>query len=184
MKIHVKFDFQYICKNLLSDKLNRLNVAYKIHSTGEIEILQKLNIEEKELLFKELNSSGIEVINSQQMMIVQQIKIVITDIVRRESHGDKVKISEEITNKLPYTYSYLAKIFSDITHITIEKFLILKKIDYVKDLLIEDDLSISEIAYKLNYSSVSHLSKQFKKTTGFNPSYFVNLKKQLKEKQS
>ncbi|WAC03147.1 AraC family transcriptional regulator [Lacinutrix neustonica] len=179
MKIQVKFDVQLICKNLLIEKLDQLGVVYRLNPPGGIEILQNLDKEQKVVLFHELNTSGIEVIGDQQLIRVQKVKEIISNLVRLDTFDESMKVSAHIEEKLPYTYSYLSRIFSETAHISIEKFLILKKIDFVKELLTEQNLSLTEIAYKLNYSSVSHLSKQFKNTTGFSPSYFLNLKKQL-----
>ncbi|WP_179022499.1 AraC family transcriptional regulator [Winogradskyella forsetii] len=179
MKIQVKFDFLSICNNLLSEKLVRLGIKYKLNSSSEIEILERLSPEDKMLLYKELNSSGIHVIDNHQSILVQRVKNILMEIIKLDNYNDDFKVSAYIEDRLPHSYSYLSRVFSEATFMSIEKFLILKKIDYVKDLLIEDGLSLTEIAYKLNYSSVSHLSRQFKKTTGFSPSYFVNLKKQI-----
>ena len=179
MKIQVKFDFETICKNMLSDKMNDLDIKYQLNTHGEIEILQSLNQEQRDLLFTTLNSSGIEVVNNQQTIVAQKVKNIIAKMVREEQLDEQFKVSTYIEGQLPYSYSYLSRIFSETTHMSLEQFVILKKIDYVKELLMEDRLSLTEIAFKLHYSSVAHLSKQFKKTTGFNPSYFVRLKKQL-----
>lgn len=180
MKINVKFDFHLIVKNLVSAKLDNLNIEYSFNPAGEITILQKLTKQQTIALFDELNSSGIKIMDNPQLFLVQQLKEIIIEIVRLEDEDERVKVSTYIDERLPYSYSYLSKVFSEYTYMSIEKFLILKKIDYVKELLVDNNLSLTQIAYKLNYSSVSHLSKQFKKTTGFSPSYFLDLKTQLK----
>lgn len=180
MKVQVKFNFVTICNNLIANKLDVLDIAYKLNPPGEIEILQKLNKEQTSLLYKVLNTSGVEVINDQQLILVQRVKELLNAVVRLDGFDRRIKVSAYLEAKLPYTYSYLSRIFSEVEHMVIEKFLIMKKIDYAKELLVEDNLSLTEIAYKLNYSSVSHLSKQFKKTTGFSPSNFMSLKQKLK----
>ncbi len=180
MKINVKFDFHLIAKNLVAEKLNKLDIDYCFNPNGEITILQKLSKAQTTVLFEELNSSGINIMDNPQLILVQQIKEIIVEIVRLDNFDERLKVSSYIDERLPFSYSYLSKVFSEYTYMSIEKFLILKKIDYVKELLAEGNMSLTEIAYKLNYSSVSHLSKQFKKTTGFSPSYFLNLKTQLK----
>ena len=101
-------------------------------------------------------------------------------MIHLDNDSRKMNLSQYLEDKLPYSYIHLSKVFSEDTYMTIEKFTILKKIEYVKEMLSENRLSLSEIAYRLNYSSVSHLSNQFKKTTGLTPSYFLNLKKQVK----
>lgn len=180
MKIQVKFDFLTICNNLLATKLDHLGIKYNLIPPGDIEITQKLNKQEEAALFEALNSSGIEVVNDQQLILVQRIKDILSEIIRLDTYSERTKVSAYLEDKLPHSYNYLSRIFSEIAHMSIEKFMILKKIDYVKELLIQDNLSLTEIAYKLNYSSVSHLSRQFKKTTGFSPSKFIELKKRLK----
>ena len=180
MKVQVKFNFETICNNLIASKLDVLEIAYHLNPPGEIEILQKLTKEQTSQLLKELNSSGIEVVNDQQLILVQRIKELLNIIVRLDGSESRIKISSYLEEKLPYSYSYLSRVFSEVEHMVIEKFLILKKIDYAKELLTEDQLSLTEIAFKLNYSSVAHLSKQFKKTTGFSPSNFINLKRKIK----
>ncbi|MHA7056981.1 helix-turn-helix domain-containing protein [Aquimarina sp. M1] len=179
MKIQVKFDTLEICNNALKDKLDSLKLKYRLNTFGEVEILESLSQEERENLFEVLNTGGVETVSNHQMILVDKIKKLIVDLIESETSKEKVNFSEYLEQKLPYSYAYLSRIFSDLTHITLEKFIILKKIDYVKELLIEKNLSLSEIAYKLNYSSVAHLSNQFKKTTGFSPSSFVDLKHQL-----
>ena len=179
MKVQLKYDYDKICKNFLKQKLAFLDIKYKVNSAGEIEILQPLNAEEKEQLFLILNSDGISIINNHNKIIVQKIKELIVQMIHLDNDSRKMNLSQYLEDKLPYSYIHLSKVFSEDTYMTIEKFTILKKIEYVKELLSENRLSLSEIAYRLNYSSVSHLSNQFKKTTGLTPSYFLNLKKQL-----
>ena len=180
MKLKLRYDYQTICDNLLAQKFGELGLSYEVDSQGEVHILQSVSQRDKENIVKTLNGSGIEIIDSQNMVLVQQIKDIISDFVKSNTYVEDFKLSEYIQKKLPYSYSYLSRVFSENTHFSIEKFLILKRIDYVKELLLENKLTLSEIAYKLNYSSVSHLSKQFKKTTGLSPTYFLNLKNQLK----
>ena len=179
MKLKLRYDFQMICENLLAEKLKQHGVKYEVDSQGEVHILQNLTSAEKENLIESLHASGIEVIENQYIIIVQKVKKIISDLVKNELIGEDFKISEHIEKELPYSYNYISRVFSEHAHTSIEKFMILTKIDYVKKLLMEGNLSLSEIAFKLNYSSVSHLSKQFKNTTGFNPTYFLNLKKQM-----
>ncbi len=180
MKVQVKFNFETICNNLIASKLDVLEIAYKLNPPGEIEILQKLTREQSSKLFKNLNTSGLEVVNDQQLVLAQRVKELLNTVVLSADPNQRIKISSYLEEKLPYSYSYLSRVFSEVEHMVIEKFLILKKIDYAKELLVKDQLSLTEIAYKLNYSSVAHLSKQFKKTTGFSPSKFINLKRKIK----
>ncbi len=180
MKIQVKFNVTEICNNLLEEKLKVLGYPFKLGTYGEVEITQSLSDKEKQEMMAILNSSGMSVVNDQQTIVIQKVKAIIEDLIKHEPTAVKLNISEFLKEKLPYSYTYLSRIFSESMHISIEKFVILKKIDYVKELLIEHNLSLTEIAHQLNYSSVAHLSKQFKNTTGFSPSTFIKLKKQIK----
>lgn len=179
MKIYVKFNFETICRNLLTQNLNDLNIKFELDSVGEITILQTLTPSQQEELYATLNASGIEAIGDQHLVIVQKLKDTILEFVRLDHQIGDYKLKDFIDKKFSFSYNYLSRIFTESTHLSIEQFLILTKIDYVKDLLADGQLSLTEIAYKLNYSSISHLSKQFKKTTGFTPSFFIKLKKQL-----
>lgn len=183
MKIQLKFDVITICNNFVSQKLDALDIAYTINAFGEVEILEPLNNQQKDEVIHSLNSSGIEVVSSEQMIIVQKIKDCIGALLRQENFDDNRNLSEYLQENLPYSYDSLSRIFSEFTHMGIEKFYILKKIDYVKELLTEHNLTLTQIAYKLDYSSVSHLSKQFKKTTGFSPSRFVELKGKMSSRR-
>ncbi|WP_179343993.1 helix-turn-helix domain-containing protein [Winogradskyella ursingii] len=180
MRLHVKFDIEKICKDLLSHKLDELGVNYNLSSFGEVEIMQTLNEKEKKQLQHILNNSGMKIVNDQNMIIVEKIKALITELIRQDATSAKIVVSDYIEGKLPYSYNYLSRVFSEVTYMSLEKYVILQKIDYVKELLMEQNLSLTQIAYKLNYSSVAHLSKQFKKHTGFSPSSFKELKKKLK----
>ncbi|MGE5943506.1 MAG: helix-turn-helix domain-containing protein [Flavobacteriales bacterium] len=179
MKLYVKFNFDTICKNLLTQKLNELEIKFELNSVGEITILQTLTGLQKEELYATLNASGIEAIDDQHLIIVQKLKDTILEYIKLDHQTGNYKLKDFIDKKFSFSYNYLSRIFTETTHLSIEQFLILTKIDYVKDLLTDGQLSLTEIAYKLNYSSISHLSKQFKKTTGFTPSFFIKLKKQL-----
>lgn len=180
MKIQVKFNIEQVCKDLLAQKLDNLNIRYRLEGTGEIDVLEPLNEKEQEVLLETLNSGGVEVVNNHQMIIVNKIKQVIREVIHSDTYDSKYNLSEYLEQKLPYSYVYLSQIFSELTYLTIEKYVILKKIDYVKELLLENELSLSEIAFKLGYSNVAHLSNQFKKTTGFSPSSFTKLKLKMK----
>ena len=184
MKIQVKFNFEEVCNNLLLKKLNSLHIKYRMNSMGEIEILQPLSLVERQNLFNELNSDGVNVVDDPNLKMIYKVKSIIEELIKGEVVQQSHNLSYYLEQEIPYSYTYISKNFSEVTHMSIEQFFILKKIDYVKELLSEKKLSLSEIAFKLNYSSVSHLSNQFKKTTGFNPSQFLDLKKQLESQNS
>ena len=146
---------------------------------GEVEISDDLNEEEKEALNEVLSGFGFKLINDKKNRWIEQIKKAVVELVYRQEEQLKVNLSTYISEKMNHDYSYLSNLFSEVQGITIEQYYIAQKIERVKELLVYDELSLSEIADELNYSSVSHLSKQFKKVTGLTPTHF----KQIKEKK-
>lgn len=174
MKIYLKFDFNTICRKVLEDRLNDKNIKYRILSFGEVEFLDQISKEEQNALFGELNEYGIEIIENQKSALVQKIKDTIVDMVFSERDVN-VKASVYLAEKLNHSYGYLSNLFSEVTYTSIENFIILQKIEHSKQLIVNDKLTLTEIAYRLNYSSVAHLSTQFKNTTGITPSQFQKI---------
>ncbi|MBF6611333.1 MAG: helix-turn-helix transcriptional regulator [Chryseobacterium sp.] len=174
MKIYLKFDFNTICRKVLEDRLNDKNIKYRILSFGEVEFLDQISKEEQKALFSELNEYGIEIIENQKSALVQKIKDTIVDMVFSERDVN-VKASVYLAEKLNHSYGYLSNLFSEVTYTSIENFIILQKIEHSKQLIVNDKLTLTEIAYRLNYSSVAHLSTQFKNTTGITPSQFQKI---------
>ena len=146
---------------------------------GEAEISDDPNKEEKEALNEVLNRSGFQLINDKRSRWIEQIKKAVVELVYRQEEQLRINLSAYISKKLNHDYSYLSNLFSEVQGITIEQYYIAQKIERVKELLVYDELSLSEIADEMNYSSVSHLSKQFKKVTGLTPTHF----KRIKEKK-
>ena len=175
MKLFIKFDFNTICKKVLETKLNELNIKYRILAFGEVELLEKLPPDVYESLIDTLNNYGIEIVENQKSILVQKIKDVIIDMVFNEDSIINVKGSVYISEKLGHSYGYLSNLFSEVTYTSIENFIIIQKIEYTKYLLLTSNLSLTEIAFKLNYSSVAHLSTQFKNSTGITPSAFQRI---------
>lgn len=182
MRIYVKFDFNDLCKTILKEQLDTFGIEYTVHGVGEIEFKRNLTISEQEKITCALDHYGIAVMDDQQIELAQRIKDIITEWVYGEDDPKRYNFSTYLSEKLDYTYTYLSSIFSETTYSSIENFIILKKIDYAKNLIINTDLTLTEIAYKLNYSSVAHLSAQFKKTTGLTPSSFQKIIEKRKEK--
>ena len=180
MKIFLKFDFNTIAKIHLDNLLLNSNVDYKTISFGEIEILSKLSPDEKTDLINTLNQNGIEIIENQKTVFVQKIKDAIIEMVHSEQNIT-VKSSVFLAKKLDHSYGYISNVFSEITYTSIENFIILQKIEIAKQLLTVTELNLTEIAFKLNYSSVAHLSTQFKNTTGITPSVFQRIISKRKE---
>ena len=180
MKLFLKFDFNTIAKIHLEDLLAKSNVKFKTISFGEIEITEKLSASELSDLTNSLNTHGIDIIENQKAVFVQKIKDAIIEMIQTED-TIMVKSSVFLSEKLNHSYGYISNLFSEITYTSIENFIIIQKIELAKQLLTINDLSLTEIAFKLNYSSVSHLSTQFKNTTGITPSSFQRIISKRKE---
>ena len=180
MRLFLKFDFNTIAKIHLEDLLAKSNVKFKTISFGEIEISEKLSTSELSDLTNSLNENGIDIIENQKAVFVQKIKDAIIEMIQTED-TIMVKSSVFLSEKLNHSYGYISNLFSEITYTSIENFIIIQKIELAKQLLTINDLSLTEIAFKLNYSSVSHLSTQFKNTTGITPSSFQRIITKRKE---
>ena len=175
MKLFIKFDFNTICKKVLETKLNELHIKYRILAFGEVELLEKIPDDVYEALNNTLKDYGIEIVENQKSILVQKIKDVIIDMVFNEDSTINVKSSVYLSEKLGHSYGYLSNLFSEVTYTSVENFIIIQKIEYTKQLLLSTDLNLTEIAFKLNYSSVAHLSTQFKNNTGITPSAFQRI---------
>ncbi|ALJ05126.1 AraC family transcriptional regulator [Pseudalgibacter alginicilyticus] len=175
MTLYLKFDFNAICKKILEDTLKAHNIKHKIIGFGEVDIQEKLVPEKLESLTESLNEYHIEIVENQKSILVQKIKDTIIDMIFNEDTIVNVKTSAYLADTLEHSYGYLSNLFSEVTYTSIENFIILQKIEYAKQLIINDNFSLTEIAFKLNYSSVAHLSTQFKNTTGITPSAFQRI---------
>jgi len=164
---------------LVKEELTRLGLPYFTVELGEAEIPVKISEIQREQLKDALMRSGLELLDDKKSILIEQIKTVVIELVHYSSEPLLVKFSEFLSKKLDHDYTYLANMFSEVQGTTIEKFFITHRIERVKELLIYDELSLTEIAYQMHYSSVSHLSAQFKKVTGLTPTHF----KQLKDKR-
>jgi AraC-like DNA-binding protein len=164
------------CEMLVKSELEKLGIRYLSVKIGEADIAEDLTPEQLNLFNFALKRSGLELMDDKKSMLVEKIKNVIIELVHYTEAQIKVNLSEFLSRKLNYDYTYLANLFSEVKGITIEKFYIAHKIECVKELLVYGELSLTQIADKLHYSSVAHLSNQFKKMTGLTPSHFKNLK--------
>jgi YesN/AraC family two-component response regulator len=164
------------CKMVVRSVLDKFGIHYGIVDLGEVEIEGHLAEELLDQIKIELLKSGLELMDDKKAILVEKIKNVIIEMVHYEDELPKTNFSVYLSEKLDYNYTYLANLFSETKGITIEHFMILHKIEKVKELLLYDELTLSEIAWKLHYSSVAHLSHQFKKITGLTPSFFKSLK--------
>ena len=164
------------CKMAVKYELIKLGVKPISVDLGEVELNGELTETQYQKFSATLKEYGFEMIDKSNARIIEKIKNVIIELVHRSDESMKINYSAFIEEKLKKKYNYLSNLFSEIEGITIEQFIIFQKIEKVKELLVYDELSLSEIAYKLGYSSVAYLSTQFKKTTGLTPSYFKSVK--------
>jgi AraC-like DNA-binding protein len=181
MRVFIKFDFNTACKKILEEKLDECLIKYRLLGFGEVEFLERVSAEKLNLFSKTLGSYGIEIVENQKTVLIQKIKDTIVDMVFNDDINMNVKSSVYLSEKLNYSYGHLSTLFSEVTYTSIENFIILQKIEYAKQLIINNQLSLTEIAFKLNYSSIAHLSSQFKNTTGITPSAFQRIIKKRRE---
>ena len=164
------------CKMLVKEELKILGIHPLMVELGTVEVKETVSPEKLQKLKTNLLQSGLELMEDKKAMLIEKIKIVITEMIHYNDELPKVNFSEYISTALGYDYTYLANIFSEVKGTTIEHYIIAHKIEKVKELLLYDELNLTEISYIMNYSSVSHLSSQFKKVTGLTPTFFKKLK--------
>jgi AraC-like DNA-binding protein len=165
------------CKLYVKQALLKLGLRPVEIDLGVVEVLEDITIEQREQLKEKLLKSGLELLDDQKSILVDRIKNVIIEMIHYSDELPRVNYSDFISEKLNYDYTYLANIFSEVKGITIQQFIIFHKIEKVKELLLYDELNVTEISYKLHYSSAAHLSNQFKKITGLTPTFYKQLKK-------
>lgn len=161
---------------MVKEELKKLGLKYIVVDLGMVEILEDITQEQRERLSANLLKSGLELLDDKRSILVEKIKNIIIEMIHYSEELPKVTYSDYISEKLNYDYTYLANTFSEVKGITIQQFIIMHKIEKVKELLLYDELTLSEISYKLHYSSAAHLSNQFKKVTGLTPSFYKKLK--------
>ncbi len=164
------------CKAAVKSELKKLDLHYSYVDLGEAEILEDLTEELHEQLSAALKKNGLELMDDKKSILVEKIKTTIIELIHYTDDQIKVNLSDYLSEKLNYNYTYLSNLFTETKGTTIEKFYLSHRIEKAKELLVYDELNLSEIAFKLHYSSVAHLSNQFKKMTGLTPSHFKNLK--------
>lgn len=179
MKLYIKNMVCDRCILMLKSVLEQRGLQYNTVGLGEVELISELSPAEKASLNEELEKIGFEIIDDRKTRLIENIKKAVLEIIQAPEAAPKMTFSEYLSQKFHQDYSALSKLFSEVQGITIEQYVILQKIEKVKELLVYDELSLSQIALQLNYSSVSHLSKQFKKVTGLTPTHY----RQVKEKK-
>ena len=169
------------CQMVVKSELEKLGLQYSYVNIGEAEVLDEILPEQIEQLKTNLKKAGLQLMDNKKSILVERIKNAIIEQVHYTEDQIKVNLSDYLSEKLNYDYTYLANLFSEVKGITIEKFYLTHKIERVKELIVYNELNLSEIAYKMHYSSVAHLSNQFKKYTGLTPSHFKKLKNKRRE---
>jgi len=184
LKLYIKNMVSLRCQMVVKSELEKLGINYTNVGLGEVEITGKVSKDQLDSLGAALKLTGLELMVDIKLILVEKIKTIIIELIHYSDGQIKTnlsdflseKLSDFLSEKLNHNYTYLSNLFSEVKGTTIEQFYLANKIEKVKELLVYDELNLTEIAWKLNYSSVSHLSNQFKKTTGLTPSHFKKLK--------
>ncbi|MET0636700.1 MAG: AraC family transcriptional regulator [Chitinophagaceae bacterium] len=176
MKLYIKYMVSHRCKMVVRELLKRLGITYLSISLGEVKLTEEIPDHKREQIREGLKTFGLELMDDKKAVLVETIKDIIIEMVHYNEELPRFNFSDLLSEKLNYNYTYLANLFSETVGVTIEHYIISHKIERVKELIIYDELNLTEIAYQLHYSSVSHLSNQFKKVTGLTPSFFRSLK--------
>jgi AraC-like DNA-binding protein len=167
------------CKMVVKSELEKLGLSLFSVELGEVETTDELTDTQKKEIAEHLKNFGFELIDDKKSRTIAKIKTLIIDLIHNKNNEINTNLSDYLASHLHQDYNTLSNLFSDVENTTIEKYFILQKIERVKELLIYDEMTLSEIAFMLNYSTVAYLSNQFKKVTGFSPSHY----KQLKDKK-
>jgi len=179
LKLFIKYMVSNRCKLAVKEQLHKMGLHFVVVDLGEVEIMEELSAIELDELNKGLLASGLELMDDKKAILIEKIINVITEMIHHSDEVQKVNYSEYLSERLKHDYTHLANIFSEVKGISIQQFIIYNKIEKIKELMLYDELNLTEISYKLNYSSVAHLSNQFKKVTGMSPSQY----KQYKDKK-
>ncbi len=164
------------CILVVRNELQKVGIGVKQIKLGEVTTEEDITAQKKDQIDDALTNLGFELIDDKKSRIIERIKNIIIDLVHHRDNEINEKLSEILSKKLHHDYNYLSGLFSEVEGTTIEKYFIAQKIEKVKELIVYDELSLSEIAFRLNYSSVGYLSNQFKKVTGLTPSHFKQIK--------
>lgn len=176
MKLYIKNMVSNRCKMIVKSELEELGLHYIMVELGVVEIMEDITTEQRKLFENHLLQSGLGLLEDKKSVLIEKIKNIIVELVHYSEKQLEINFSDYLSEKLNYNYTYLANLFSENQGTTIEHFFLSHKIERVKELLVYDDISLTEIAYKLHYSSVAHLSNQFKRMTGLTPSQYKQLR--------
>lgn len=175
MRLYIKHMVSLRCKMLVRQELKNLGLHAVVIELGMVELVEDINAVELEQLKKNLHRSGLEIMDDKHSKLVDKIILVLIEMIHYAEELPEENLSDYLSEKLGYDYTFLANIFSEVKGMSIQKFVIMHKIEKVKEMLLYDDFTLTEIAFKLQYSSVAHLSAQFKKVTGLTPTFFKRL---------
>ena len=176
MKLLIKNMVSLRCKMIVKSELDKMQLHYSVVELGEVEIREDLSAEQQQELKRVLLQSGLELMEDKKSMLIEKIKNIVVEMIHYSDEPPLLNFSAFLSNKLNYDYNYLSNLFSEVKGTTIEHFIIAHKIEKAKELLIYDELTLTQIAEKLHYSNVAHLSNQFKKVTGLTPTFFKKMK--------
>ena len=171
------------CKMVVRDELVKLGILFTSIELGEAEVTGMVTEQQRQAFKTALVASGLELMDDKKRILIEKIKNVVIEMVHYADEPLSVNFSVHLATKLMHDYTYMANLFSEVQGVTIEKFIIAHKIERVKELLVYNELNLTEIAYLMHYSSVAHLSAQFKKVTGLTPTYFKKIKQYKKRIQ-
>jgi len=175
MKLYIKNMVSFRCKIIAKTELERVGLHPTSVNLGVVEVMEIAIALQQKQLKENLKRSGLELLGDKKSILIDRIKTAVIQMIHYLDEQPNVNYSDYISGKLGYDYTYLSNIFSEVKGTTIQHFIIVNKIEKVKELLLYDELNVSEISYKMHYSSVAHLSSQFKKITGLSPSFFKKL---------
>lgn len=176
MKLYIKYMVSLRCKMIVKEELRKLGIKFVVLDLGMVEILEYVSPEQMELLRAGLLRAGLELLGDKKSILIEKIKNIIIEMIHYSEELPKTNFSDYISEKLGYDYTYLSNVFTEVKGMTIQHFIILNKIERAKELLLYNEMNLTEISYALHYSSVAHLSNQFKKITGLSPTFFRKLK--------
>lgn len=168
------------CKMAVKEELDKLKLKHTSIELGEVNLKKDITGDDREFLRKGLLKKGLELIDDKKSLLIEKTKTIIIELIHYSEENPKINYSDYISEKLDYNYNHLSSLFSEVTGTTIVNYIIINKIERVKELLLYDELTLTEISLLMEYSSVAHLSHQFKKITGLTPTYFKKMKQYKK----
>ena len=172
MVLYIKNMVSLRCKMRVAEELIKLGMKYHVIDLGKVNLIVQSTADQRAELKENLLPSGLELLENKKSILIEKIKNLIIDMIHYSDELPEVKFSEYISKKIGYDYTYLANVFSELKHVSIRQYIIIHKIEMVKELLLYNELNLTEISYKMHYSSVAHLSNQFKKITHVSPSVY------------